>query len=186
MYASAQQATDAAAQLKLHGFTDDQINVVTAANASSDAGAIAVQIMKGYVLKARAQVYAEGVRRGAALVSVLAPFGTGGQATQILDDFGPTDSGVAEVVDSARLWDDAAPISSALRIPALVKGDPTFSGFWSMPVLSKKGRTLCSLLGLPEVSDSGKTTFGSLLTSSATTFSSKLGLPLLLSSGSRR
>jgi hypothetical protein len=187
MYASAQQAADAAARLKSIGFTDDQISLVTPANSGSDPEAIIATIMAGYVLKSHAGVYAERVRGGASLVSVVAPFGMGGEATQILDSFDPIESGVPEARDTAKGWDDSAPISSALRIPTLVKGDPTFSGFWSMPVLARNGRTLCSLLGIPEISGSGKTTFGGgLLTDSALSLSSKLGLPLLLSSGSRR
>jgi hypothetical protein len=187
MYASAQQATDAVAELKVHGFTDDQISLVTPANAGSDLDGIAAKIMAGYVLKAYARIYAEGIKRGAALVSVLAPFGMGVAATEALDSFGPIDSGVKQVADAATPWDDATPISSALRIPAIVKGDPTFSGFFSMPVLGRKGRTLCSLLGIPEISGPGKPTFDSnLLTNPGMSLSSKLGLPLLLGGGSRR
>ena len=186
VYASAQQATEAAAQLKASGFTDDLVTLITPANAASTADGIATQIMAGYVLKARAKIHAEEIKRGASLVSVQAPFGMGGAASDILDSFAPVESAAAEGSDTTMRWDDAAPISSALRIPAIVDGDPTFSGFWSMPVLSKRGRTLCSLLGLPEVSGSGKTTFGGLLTSSSLSFSSKLGLPLLIGGGSRR
>ena len=188
MYASAKQAAEAVARLQQHGFTAEQINSVTPENAGSDAEAITAKIAAGNVLQATARLYAEGIKRGASLVSVQAPFGMGGDATAVLDGFGPIDSGVAEVRDLAAAWDDATPMSSALHLPVIVKGDPTFSGFFSVKVLSRSGATLCSLLGIPELSRGSRqsSTFGiGLLTSSAMSLSSKLGLPLLLGSSRR-
>jgi hypothetical protein len=138
-------------------------------------------IMAGYVLKAHARVYAQQVRQGCSLVSIQAPFGTGGIAEGLLDECGPVKSGVDTSDDSLPLWDDGAPFSSALSMPTLVDATAPFSRFWVLPTITRKGGTVTGSLGLPEISSSDSYLFGTpSLSRSPSPLSSMLGLPTLL------
>jgi hypothetical protein len=170
MYRSAEQATAAVRQLHEEGFTPDLVDLVTASSSpasASGADPVVAAIVGGYVLKRHAVVYAEAVRRGAAVVIVRAPFSYGGDAIEILDSCGPIDTGIVERVDDYAGWNEATPLSSILWMPLLTKGSSGFSSFWNLPVLTRAGRTLCSRLGIGELS------------ASATSLSGGLGLPLL-------
>lgn len=185
MYASHDQALKVAHDLRTHRLDRfESVHVVSRdddPNAGADA--IAASIMKGYVLKSHAKVYAEGIRRGGALVTVHAPFGTAVAAMQILDQHGPIDAGVAEPEDRLPAWDDATPVSSALRIPVLLPDNATFARFWNIPALAKRPRTSSEALGIRELSQSSGAftgTFGmALLSNKATPLSSMFGLPVL-------
>jgi hypothetical protein len=151
---------------------------------------IVARLMACHVLKAHARGYAAGVLRGGALVVVHAPFGCGAEATRILADHGPIDSGVAEPNHSPMAWDDAAPCSSALHVRVLLDDAHTFSRFWNVAPLVKSAATTFSVLGLPEVTSSSGPftgTFGMPLISKKATFlSSMLGLPVLMNARSSR
>jgi hypothetical protein len=166
MYETEQQARGAVQKLKDEGFPEDQIFLVTPQSGST-AEAIAAAIMAGFVLRSHAKVYAEGIQRGRSLVVVRASFGHSQDAIDILNSFGPVDSGLRLPREPSIAWDEAAPLSSALRIPVLIRNSPApISRTFGMPPLSK-GRTswLTALFGE--------------LTRPDWAFSSVLGLPLL-------
>jgi hypothetical protein len=188
MFSSPAAATAAVKRLTDWGFEDELINMVTASStpppnaprgAASDDPVLS-SIMSGYVLKAHAIVYAERIRRGQALVSMLPPFGRGSVAEALLEEGGDTvDSGV--VVDTDRLtpWDEYAPLSSALKLPVVIRATAPLSAFLVAPVIIRRRWTLFGSLGLPELK-SGAFVFGEpKLSSSPTPLSSALGLPLL-------
>ena len=188
LFATEAAAKTALANLKRWGFEDELINVVTASStppANSPASAasddpVLSSIMAGYVLKAHAQVYAKQVRAGRTLISLRAPFGVGGIAEGLLDEAGPVDSGryMGEGLPS---WDDGAPFSSALGLPTILREPAPFSTFWVLPTLTRRARTLCSAIGLPELSSSSSYLFGSpALSRNASPLSSMIGLPTLL------
>ncbi len=189
LFASVEQARSAVSALKRWGFEDELINVVTAAStppsgapasAASDDPVLSA-IMSAYVLKADAKIYAQEVRSGRTLVSVTAPFGTGGYAEELLDDCSPVKSAVVSREDSLPLWDESAPFSSALNLPTVIRAVAPFSAFWVLPTTTRKGGTLCSALGLPEVSRSDSYMFGAPAVSNAPSpLSSMLGLPTLM------
>jgi len=170
LFATAAQAADAIKKLTAEGFTPDLITLV---DSSSGAGKdkIVAAITAGFVLLSHARVYADAIAQGRSLVIVRAPFSAGGKATKILAAFQPIDVGVEEPADRAALWDEAAPMSSALRIPTLSKG--LFSTFWTLPVIThKKVR-----LPFPELTKSASNT---QLSSNPTPLSSLFKLPTLL------
>jgi len=170
LFGSAQQAADAATKLAAEGFTDDLITVVGPQSAATP-DALAATIAAAFVLESEAKVYAASVAAGHSLVIVRAPFSAGGKAEKILDKLSPLPSPIVEVSDWALLWDEAAPISSALRIPVLSKG--LFSTFWTLPVLtSRKAR-----LPFPELTKSS--TSSTKLSSNPAPLSSLLRIPLL-------
>lgn len=201
MYDSLGRANQAAAELRTNRFVrfaDVYVTTSTggvgpdgaAGAAALPAEGIVAALMKAYVLKAHAKVFAEGIQRGGTLVTVHAPFGTAVDAITILESFGPVDSGVPDDRDPPVPWDEAAPCSSTLGLRVLLPDSATFSRFWNLPVLSRRGGTTCSWLGVRELSDSSKPftgTFGmALLTNQPTWLSSKLGLPVLTSGAARR
>jgi hypothetical protein len=182
LYDSSQRAAEAVAALRHHGFFNDDISVIgpsTTHQGGSSEDPVADAIAAAYVLKREAKVYAQGVRKGGTLVVVRAPFGRGGMATMLLNNAGPIDSGVETVSDRPTAYDPDAPLSSAFRLPVKVSCATPISAFLVLPVITRS-RTLCSLLGLPELADSKLWLFGEpALSGNPTPLSSKLGLPLL-------
>jgi hypothetical protein len=180
LYDSAARAAEAVRKLADWGFLDEDIDVVGPDQAPNDDAAVAA-IAKACVLRSDAAVYARGVRRGGTLVILRAPFGTGGTASDLLDECGPIDAGMAYREARPHGWDDAAPLSSALRMPTGVSSHDSFSAYWSLPLLSRTSRTLCSALGWSELSDSEFALFGRPgLSRNAAPFSNALKLPLLM------
>jgi hypothetical protein len=123
VYGNYENALAAVGQLKQHRFTDFEINVVTYLGGQQTGGNVSAAefnelvdaIAAGFVRKADAAIYTLSVARGGTLVSVRAPFGTGGRAAAILDNFNPIETGV-RLPEYKRLqpWDEAAPASSFL------------------------------------------------------------------------
>ena len=175
MYRSHDKAMAAVAELGQDRAYDGRVHVVAPPGvASGDPGAvdaslesIVAAITRVNVLRARAEIYAEGVLRGGTLVMVHALWGTAMEATEILDRFDPIDAGVPEPEPELAVWDPAAPFSSKLRLPVL-SDDPTpFSSFWNLPVLARGRASFSACLGMPELTNAGWS------------FSAVLGLPLL-------
>ena len=187
MFESVERAAQAVQALKTNRFS--QFDHVYLFGRDSEGGVeqsvdqIVAAMMKSYVLKAHARVYAEKVKQGSALVTVHAPFGTGGDALEVLESFGPVDSGVPGPRDALPAWDEVAPCSSLFHIRVLLPDSATFSKFWNVPPLAKTARTTSAALGLPEGGGSSGPfagTFGlPMLAGPRMSLSAMLGLPLL-------
>lgn len=182
MYDSAERAQQAAHALQHNRF----IRFAEVHCVGPDAGgqdAIVQALMQACVLKAHAQVMAPAIERGCGLVTVHAPFGSATTAIEILDEFGPVDSGLREPEDRLTPWDPATPCSHLMGLPVLVNHQDSFSGFWSLPMLSREGGTTSAALGLRELSDNTGPYQGvlgqNLLMDNPAPLSSALGLPLL-------
>jgi BCD family chlorophyll transporter-like MFS transporter len=197
MYNSYESAAKAAEELRTNRFIRFPDVFVTDRNGRADPQAsgaelsvdeIMAALMKAYVLKADAKVYAQRIKQGSALLTVHAQFGSMATALRLLDRHKSVDSGVPDPEYVAVPWDEAAPCSSALQLPVLLDDSMTFSRFWGVPALTKKGSTSGSCLGLPEVSDGSRPftgTFGmALISNKPTILSSALGLPVLTKSKS--
>lgn len=203
MFASAEVATNAVKKLTSLGFRIHDIHLVTPAAAEQGEGvegrleAVMAAIMKGMVPRGLARIYADGVVAGGSLVTVHAPFGYAQLAIDTLEEFGPIDSGYVEPSDSVMAWDEAAPLSSALRLPVL-SGDATpfatfmgvesladvsFSKWLGLPMRVGAAAPLSRMLGLPtKVRKAApfSAMFGlPTLTRKATPFSSMFGLKVL-------
>jgi hypothetical protein len=160
IYHSYAQAIEAARDLQQAGFKAGEISLVTPAAGQDNAGQpsarsvddIAAEIAAGKVLKADARHYAEHVKRGQSLVTVRAPFGTGGKAIFILDALNPVATDIERRRHSRANWDEAAPLSSALRIPVLSRRGTPFSTAWGLKLLSNRAAPFSSLFGLPTLS----------------------------------
>jgi hypothetical protein len=157
VYGSYENALAAVNELKLHRFTDSEITVVASPGSRTGGGsvpfdAVVNAIAAGWVLKSEAAIYALSVMRGASLVTVRAPFGAAGNATAILDKHHPVESGVPmREFPRMRPWDEAAPASSVLHMSPLADPDSSLSAILGLPLLAKRGRTLCAVLHVPEL-----------------------------------
>lgn len=176
MYDTADKATAAVNKVKGWGLTSDLISVISVAAAGSGDG-LQKALMAANIVRDHATIYAREAPAGATIVVVRSPFGVGVVTADILDSCHPiSKSDPTEVIDGP-IWDDAAPLSSALHLPVISPWRP----FGGMPA-GGSSRTLCSMLGIAELSSSNApTTEGmmKLLSDSKTPFSSLLNLPLL-------
>ena len=191
IYRSHDEAQAAVATLKLYGFHDQNIRVLTASSPpttidvnGNPVDGLVGAIMKNQVLRSHAVVLAEGLRKGATLITVHAPFGTAVRAIDVLDSCGPLPSGVPEETEPSPLaWDDAAPLSSMLHIGTAVKGAAPFSAMWNLPTLTRSRASLSGALRIPELAKSTSSVLAfldfPLLSSKATPLSSLLNLPVL-------
>ena len=166
MYSSAQGAAAAVAALKDWGFTDDMISVVGPGQHASDEAVVSA-LASAFVARVRARHYAEGVRHGQTAVVVRAEFGKGEAAQYHMNSAGPVSREEAFREPFVAMWDDAAPFSSMLGLRTITE----FRPFGGLPTLTKRGSTLCSKLGIPELSSSDRPT------------TEAMGLPMLLKSG---
>jgi hypothetical protein len=199
MFDSHERATQAAEALRnnrFDGYTEVYVvNRFGGPEAGSGAAELSVDgivaaLMKAYVLKAHAKVFAERIKLGGALVTVHARFGSAVSAIDILDRHGPVESGVPDFRDAPMAWDDAAPCSSIMHMPVLLADSATFSKFWNVPALLKRAATTFSAFGLPEIVKSSGPYSGMLgmplISNKATILSSMLGMPVLKKSKAAR
>lgn len=184
LYENHANATAAAGELRDAGFDESGIAVV-GPMPDSTLEDITAAIMRGYVWKPYAKAYAEHVKRGCSIVTVLAPFGRGMEATATLEAHGSIDAGIPDSVEAGPTWDDAAPLSSALQMPVLARDPAPFSTVLGLPELTRGRASLWQALGLPELAGGGVPYSGffplPLLSDKAAPLSSMLGLPLLAS-----
>ena len=164
LYSSLDHAKAAVGRLTTWGFPEDTVTVVTSAskppaNAPSSAASpdpVLSTILSRYILRAHAEVYAAKVHAGNTLVIAEPGFGTGMVATNLLDEGGQTiDTGVQiEPKEPLPLWDSAAPMSSALRMPTLLRKYIHLTGG---PLLTRSYRTPTGMFGMPLLNRSGRT-----------------------------
>jgi len=186
MYASAEQAREAAAELGEEGF--DEVFVVSPPAHEVPVSAIAAQIAQGRVHLPDAKIYAEGVARGGTLVTVHAPFASGHKATVILDSYGPIPSGKPEPAPEI-LWNEATPFSSAMHMALLIDDAAPVSRVIGISPLAGSNCSFSGLIGLPLLSDGSAMPEGRwgmpFLSNNPAPLSSLLGLPLLKDSRRR-
>ena len=139
LYANEESARKAWDELKRLGFADSHIFTPLSTDGEtsprSRANDLLEEMVKAYVVRSEAAIYAERVSQGASLVTVHAPFSGGNRATTILDRNGPMDTGLQEPTFPSHLWDEAAPLSSALRWPVLAKTELPFEAVSGIPSL---------------------------------------------------
>ena len=180
LYASAEHAREAAAELSEEGF--DDVFVVNPPEKDVPVSAIAAQIAHGRVHLPDAKIYAEGVARGGSLVTVHAPFGSGMKATVILDSHNPIPSGKPEP-EPEILWNERTPFSSAMHMPLLLDDPAPASRVIGISPLAGANCSFSGMIGLPLLSDTAAMPEGRwglpFLSGNPAPLSSLLGLPLL-------
>jgi pimeloyl-ACP methyl ester carboxylesterase len=183
MYASADHAREAVAELAEEGF--DEVFVVSPPGGEVPVSAIAAQIAQGRVHLPDAKIYAEGVSRGGTLVTVHAPFASGRKATVILDSYNPIPSGKPEPEPEV-LWNEATPFSSAMHMPLLLDDPAPASRYIGISPLAGSNCSFSGMIGLPLLSEGDAMPEGRwglpFLSNNPAPLSSLLGLPLLKNS----
>jgi hypothetical protein len=144
-FSTTEDARKAVSDLKEYGLRDAAVQIVDRSGGYVGPEGL---VRKG-LPKASAQSYAADVREGRTLLIVDAPYGGVGVATEIMERHAGAKGGSEPTYESA-VWEDAAPLSSALQLPVLSKS--SFSSFWGAPVLLKSKPT--KVLGLPLLSKS--------------------------------
>lgn len=185
LYANDESARKAWDELKRLGYADSHIFTPpsNADGSPPSADHVFEKMLNAYVERSEAVIYAARVSQGASLVTVHAPFSGGHLATSVLHQHSPIDSGVPEPTYPALLWDEAAPLSSALQWPVLAKNEHPFETITGIPSLICSNYSsnvavhrddpapLSDTLGLPLLSDN------------PTPLSSLLNLSVLIKSG---
>lgn len=180
MYANADKAKQAQDALKQRNYQD--VYLFTPQCGGGTAEGLLDAMLKVYVLKPNAKVYADRVKKGNALVVVHAPFSGGLKAETVLDSFDPVDSGVSEPEVPSYAWDPKTPASSALHMATLTETKLPFEEFWNMPSLMRAGPFFKSFFGIPLLSKTAapmSSAFGIPFFTSSTPFSSAVGMSLL-------
>jgi hypothetical protein len=195
MYETEQQARDAVGKLRGEGFPKDIILFVSPAARSPEETVepLSIAIQAGFLRQSEAKAYSGLLEQGRYMVAVRAPFGEARSATQVLDSFGPVDTGLPKPQARSIAWEVGAPLSSALLLPALSRhrpdafsmsfGFPTLTSsptprygslassdyaLFGQPSLSRNPAPLSSIFNIPTVS--GK---------SGPSWKSSLGFPML-------
>jgi hypothetical protein len=169
LYANEENARKAWDELKRRGYADSYIFTPPArgteeTSVSASAASVAEVMVKAFIVRSEAVIYARRVTEGASLVTVHAPFSGGLKATTILDRQGPIDSGVSEPTTPSFAWDETVPFSSAFRMPLLTQCAHPFEAISGLPSLIKF-KYASRARSIPV---------------NSTPFSTALGLPLLL------
>lgn len=196
LYATVTDADAAVEDLRAHGFTPEEVFVVqppmTSGASPSDHQALTDEIVdriaQGYILKGHAVEYAKKVAEGCVLVAAYAPFGSEFKATVLLDRHKPVESGVPAKAGPHAKYDEATPLSSALRLPVLSSSPTPFGAVSGLPsVLRPDGAVLSAWLRYSMVFKSPallSKLFGlPVLTAKGAPTSSVLGLPALTAKG---
>lgn len=191
MYADEAKARQALKALRDERFAQDDVNLLlpsqaVAAAASDSLDSLVSALLGGGVGRTAAKAIADAVRGGQSMVVVRAAWGLAGAAARVLDANDPVADPLPQSSEPAVAWDGAAPLSSALRMPTLMRGTamplsnlfaiedlapsrPLIGGLVSHrfalfgePALSRKASPLSSLFGLPTLTRGGKAFFGGL------------------------
>ena len=186
MYGSAELARTAAAELSEFRQLNGAVHVVEAPSPTSTIDEIAQAVMKFLTPRKEAKILAEGISRGGTLVVVHTPLFAATTVEEYLDQYQPIDSGLRAPEPERFTWDEAAPFSSAFRLPTWLSDPTPFSTFWNLPVLKEdrsaqsEGMETISFFSRKSAMFSGL--FGlAMLSDKATPFSNFFGLPLLSS-----
>ncbi len=132
-YQARENADAAAAELKKAGFDGRDINVVAPGEAPDEE--TLARIRQGGVAATQADAYAERIKHGETLVTILAAFGYAVLATDILEKHGPAETGIPEQVYEKTPPDPAAPLSSACGWRVLSNDPAPLSSALGLPLL---------------------------------------------------
>jgi hypothetical protein len=191
LYADEAKARQALQALRDERFAQDDINLLlpaaaAAADASDSLESLVSAIVVG-ISRGRAKDIANAIRGGQSMVAVRAAWGLAGSAIRVLDAHGPASNPLPQESAPVLGWDNAAPLSSALRLPTLMRGAPMpFSNLFGVedlapskpiigglrdhrftvfgePGLSRNPAPLSSLFGLATLTRGGRAIIGGLV-----------------------
>jgi hypothetical protein len=179
VYASAEQAQAAAAELVREGFGEDSIRVLQPVP-GQESDLVAASVYAGFLDESQSKSWVKSLQGGHAIVSVKAPLYKGQLAEDVLDEHGPLTTGVPDAGRSG-----GAPMSDWLGMPAVINRPSKtrligsiHNQSFGFKLLSSNPAPLSSLFGMKLLANSRSNT---TLSSNPAPLSSKLGMPLLKS-----
>jgi hypothetical protein len=184
IYKTEAQANKAAAHLIGEGYSGVfQFNAPTSASAAARSNLV-TEMMAAHILKSHAESYVDDLTKGKSLVMVRPIFGQAVNAINVLDSYAPVASGHPETKESVHFhWDEAAPLSSAFRLPILAKTEHPIETLTGISSLTKGKAFISHLLGMPLLKAGAarrETSMGfKMLSNSATPLSSAIGMRTL-------
>ncbi|NVN84858.1 MAG: hypothetical protein HXX15_02105 [Rhodopseudomonas sp.] len=184
LYDTNKQIAAIEADLKKSSF---KYNVVTGVQSGKTASVddIVAALTRAYVPRSEARTYAETVKKGGVVVAVLAEFGFGAKAAEILDRYSPNKislpaSGPREVELS-----EATPFSNILHAPVLLDTSGPYKSYSGDLLLADSDKFYSGTPLLANTSGPYQSFSGTpLLLDSSGPYKSFSGTPLLLDSGS--
>jgi hypothetical protein len=182
-YQTPEQAGRALESLHRWGFEPERVVVLSPsiASAGADDTTLSDALRAARIPASQAAPCAAALRRGYTLVSVMAPFGTGGIAEDLLRAGEPAAFDVAASDSQGLPSDLAAPVSRTLGPPTVTDRGRTTSESLGLPTATHRGRTTSEPLGIPAVTRSDRFTFGApRVGGMAEPLSRLLGLPVLI------
>ncbi|MEE4184405.1 MAG: hypothetical protein V2J12_01420 [Gammaproteobacteria bacterium] len=179
VYATAEQAQAAVAELVQEGFSQDSIRVLQAMP-GQESDLVEASVYQGFLDESQAKSWVKSLQDGQTIVSVKAPLYKGQLAEDVLDDHGPLTTGIPDAGRSG-----AAPMSDWLGMPAVINRPSKtrligsiHNQSFGFKLLSSNPAPLSSLFGMKLLSSSRSNT---TLSRNPAPLSSKLGMPLLKS-----
>ncbi len=150
LYPSSADANATKTELERAGFSVGSVHLLDASTGDTSPAAL---VRKG-ASKHNATIYAEAIQAGATLLMVEVPLGFAGRINPILNARRAGDGEAPPVLNYETYdWDSAAPLSSLLRWPVLLK-DPTPLSHWlTWKVLSKSQKGKDTSLGFSTLSN---------------------------------
>lgn len=179
VYASAEQASAAVAELVDEGF--DQLSIrALSASPGQESNLLESHVSEGFVDGAQSSLWLQMLQEGRTIVSVKAPLYKGQLAEDILDNHAPLKAGVPDSAQSG-----GTPMSDWLGMPAVINRPSKtrligsiHNQSFGINLLSSNPAPLSSLFGMKLLSQGKSST---TLSSNPAPLSSKLGMPLLKS-----
>lgn len=184
IYQARENANAATAALEQAGFDPGAIHVVepnVVGSAAASDEQIATRVRQSGVAASHADLFADAIKAGGTLVSIQAQFGTAATATRILEQHGPTSTGLPEQGHHDAAPEPAAPFSSACGMTVLVHNPTPLSSLLGLAVLSTSAprrRSDDELVDNP--APFSKIVAAPVLTDRPAMLSSSTGMPVLL------
>ncbi|MBB5048772.1 hypothetical protein HNR60_003542 [Rhodopseudomonas rhenobacensis] len=179
LYDTSRQVPAIETELKNGSF---KFAVVTSAQPSQPGtsldDAILAALGRAGISRGEGRSYLDAIKKGGAVVSVVAEFGFGAKAAAILDRYSPNQSSIPASAAGSVEIDPATPFSNILHAPVLLDNSGPYESYSGTPLLVDSNKTYS---GAPLLVDSQKTYSGTpLLLDSNGPYKSLSGTPLLL------
>lgn len=204
-FSSPQQAVQAADALAEAGYSRKSIYVVEPPSAElpTTSAATTNVLRAGRAMREATDEQFESFEAGNTLLVVTTAFGETGRAESIVDRFQPVSLSAPILDEIPMTWDEAAPLSSAFRIPVKTKSGYPLSEYLGIeilssglswmsrifPVLAKPSTGVSSLFGLKMRSHKAAPLSSAVgmktITDRKRNWTSSLGMPLLSRKGPR-
>ena len=179
LYSSKKKAESVILALREERFTDRDVDLIASAGSgNADKESLQDEILSSGVFRRAAEIYAEHVAAGKALVVVRAPVGRAVEAEEIVDEFEAVETDVAHTEVFVSTMAEPFESQNTNYLPMLPPSDQLILTGDGLPGTLKYKTPLSSLLGLPLLSKARARAV--LVKEKTMPFSTATGLPMLV------